>query len=126
MEQIGTVVALEGDFAKVQVQRQSACGENCATCKGGCASGLQTVFLAAPAGLAVGDRVQIGSNTAAVLLLGFITYLLPLILTAVFCSIFQTDKAAFFSLLLSFALCAVAANGLSKKKGFKSRIVKIL
>ena len=43
MREIGIVESVENGYARVRIRRKSACGENCANCKGGCAPTEQLV-----------------------------------------------------------------------------------
>ncbi len=80
MEIIGTVISTHKDKATVAVKRVSACGENCANCKGVC-----KVTAAAVAqnlvGAAVGDVVKIESESAAVIRAALVLYMVPVAVT---------------------------------------------
>lgn len=80
MDKIGTVIKLENNNAIVQVMRASACGENCAMCKGGCSQTKQTVSASNEMGALLGDKVKIELDDNKVLLAAFLVYILPLIL----------------------------------------------
>lgn len=81
MEQIGVVKKTEENIAFVTVNRVSACGENCAHCKGGCTPSSVTAKVENPVGAAVGDRVKIETDTNKVLFASFILYIVPVLLT---------------------------------------------
>lgn len=78
MKQIGTVVSVSGDTAVVEVRRASACGENCAQCKGGCAPAEHRAVVKNTAGAVCGDRVRIELADSAVLKSACMVYLLPI------------------------------------------------
>ena len=82
MTQQATVVRLlSGGRAEIRVQRQSACGHDCATCKG-CGMEGKPILVPAdnPAGAKPGDRVMVESDTRKFLGLAALTYLAPLAL----------------------------------------------
>ena len=71
---------LPDGYALVSVQRESACGGNCASC-GGCASPqVLTVRAKNGACAAIGDRVVIESRSSQILRAAALVYLLPLVL----------------------------------------------
>lgn len=79
MEKIGIVKELDGDYVKIQVVRASACGENCASCKGGCTP--TAVFIRAKNGVgaSVGQYVMLKSEPRKVLKAAFLIYIVPLL-----------------------------------------------
>lgn len=79
MKQIGIVEKTENDIAVVRIKRASACGENCASCKGGCTPTEQTVTAKNTVGAKTGDNVIISLETHDVLFAAFLVYILPLI-----------------------------------------------
>lgn len=81
MEQIGVVKKTEENVADITVNRVSACGENCAHCKGGCTPSSVTVRVENPVGAKIGDRVKIETDTKKVLFASFVLYILPVLFT---------------------------------------------
>lgn len=83
MTQIATVKRLVGNNqAEVLVRRQSACGHDCASC-GGCgpeSSAQVTAIADNELGARPGDTVQVESESARVLKMAFVLYLVPLVL----------------------------------------------
>ena len=86
IEQNATVVAVEGDAAWVETQRQSACGA-CAMNKG-CGAGLFAkafgfaslkLRVVATQGVAVGDQVMIGIDERALVRGSFAAYMVPIL-----------------------------------------------
>lgn len=77
MEKIGTVIKVDNNRAIVRVMRASACGENCAMCKG-CSQTNQTVNAKNEIGACVGDKVKLELSDQKVLLAAFFVYIIPL------------------------------------------------
>lgn len=80
MREIGFVDKSNGGYAWVRVAKKSACGENCASCKGGCTPGERTMKVKNPIGASVGDRVAVELSDKRFLLAAFLVYILPLIM----------------------------------------------
>lgn len=80
MKQIGTVVEIKGDMAKIECSRQSACdmcenAEHCVEkCKKVYATALNVV------GASVGDNVEIETETGKVLKNAFLVFMVPIFL----------------------------------------------
>lgn len=110
MKQIGIVEKTENDTAVVRIKRASACGENCASCKGGCTPTEQTVTAKNTVGAKTGDNVIISLETHDVLFAAFLVYILPLIvLFAVYmlCTVLKKSEVTaavcgVFAMLFSF------------------------
>ncbi|MBR5313957.1 MAG: SoxR reducing system RseC family protein [Clostridia bacterium] len=132
MKQTGTVVEINGNTAKVECSRQSACdmcenAENCAEkCKKVYATALNTV------NAVVGDMVEIETDTTGVLAKSFAVFILPIFFAvAAFFGInafFGEDFAVigtFAVLVFSMVLIAYLLNR-SAKRRVVSRVVKIL
>lgn len=77
------VVELNGNMARVIVKRISACGENCASCKAGCAVPETYVDAVNEIKAAAGQYVEIETQTKVVFSAIFLNYVLPLIMLAV-------------------------------------------
>ncbi len=80
MTQSGIVTALLPDGrASVSVERQTACGGNCASC-GGCAyKNVLTAIAENRVGARVGDRITLRSRTEGVIGAAALVYLLPIL-----------------------------------------------
>lgn len=80
MTQSGIVTALLPDgMASVSVQRQTACGGNCASC-GGCSyKNVLTAVAENRFGAKVGDKVTLQSRTKGVIGAAVLVYLLPIL-----------------------------------------------
>ena len=132
MKQIGTVVETNGNTAKVECDRQSACDmcENAANCTEKC----KKVYAVAlnDVNASVGDMVEIETDTAGVLKNAFIIFILPILLAiasyfAAEC--FLGENAAVivtFSVLVFSAFLFGFLLNKSAKGRIVSRVVKIL
>lgn len=80
MTQCGIVTALLPDGkASVSVERQTACGGNCASC-GGCAyKSILTAIAVNDFGAKVGDKVTLQSRSSGVIGAAALVYLLPIL-----------------------------------------------
>ncbi|AOY76474.1 SoxR reducing system RseC family protein [Clostridium formicaceticum] len=79
MEKIGLIKSLEGDKAIVEIRRASACGENCASCKGGCTPTAVYVTAKNHANASVGQYVKLKLESKKVIKAAFLVYLIPLL-----------------------------------------------
>lgn len=78
MEERARVVFTDGDTARVVLKRASACGDNCAQCKG-CTPGMTYVEAKNLVGAKVGQEVILEMKGRMFLGAVLITYVLPLI-----------------------------------------------
>lgn len=79
MKETGIVKSVSGEFCQVAVLRKSACGENCASCKGGCKPQAQLCTAKNTPSAKVGDRVIIEIDSSTVLKSAFLLYIMPII-----------------------------------------------
>lgn len=79
MEQIGFVVSVDKDMAKILVRRASACGENCASCGSNCNSKSIALELKNTLGAKPGDYVALKAHTNQILKSAAVAYLIPLL-----------------------------------------------
>lgn len=79
MENIARVVSTEGERAVVALRRASACGENCAMCKGGCTPTEHRAVVDNPIGARVGDVVKLELPDGVVLRRAALVYGMPLL-----------------------------------------------
>ncbi|KUO76892.1 MAG: hypothetical protein APF77_21670 [Clostridia bacterium BRH_c25] len=77
------VVALNGNISKVQVKRVSACGESCASCKGGCTPSHTYVDAVNDIEASVGQEVEIEMQTKVVFSAILFNYGLPLLMLVI-------------------------------------------
>ena len=87
MLQTGRVVGVAENIARVEVQRTSACGENCAMCKGSCVPTKHIATVNNAVGAKPGDMVKIRTDDAAVLKSAALVYILPILILFVFYAI---------------------------------------
>ena len=79
MKKKGIVVSAEGNNAHIRIQRESACGGNCASCASSCAK--ETVVTAFnKAGAAAGDYVELEMESSRVLGAAVLVYVIPLLM----------------------------------------------
>lgn len=124
---------LDTNHAEIEVQRQSACGHDCAKC-GGCGAPTERIQAVAdnPVQAGVGDIVTVEGSSKQILGMAAIVYTMPLILFFVFygvCAALQvTEGAAILVGVLGFALgiwLAIRRNHQMRKSGeIVFRIVK--
>lgn len=117
--------------AEVVVKRISACGENCASCGGGCGDNKTARVIASNRiSAGVGDEVVIKTKTSSILKAAFVVYILPIIL---FLAAYLTtasaglaDKYAIFISVAAFFAGIAVAMGYNKsiktKNGFDFEI----
>ena len=132
MKQIGKVVEIKADTAKIEVDRVSACDmcENAAHCAEKCQKVYATASNSVNA--EVGDTVEIETETGRVLLNSVLVFLLPVVLSIgayllsnlIFVESFSV-AITFFTLVFSLCAFSFVLNKISKNKVI-SRIVRIL
>ena len=132
MKQIGKVVEINADMAKIEVDKVSACDmcENAAHCVEKCKKVYATASNTVNA--EVGDTVEIETETGMVLLNSVLVFLVPVLLAigAYFLSnLFFGENVSvvitFFTLVFSICAFCFVLNKISKKKVI-SRVVRIL
>lgn len=80
MKQTGIVFELNDDKAKIIVTRLAACGSSCESCSAHCGENKQEyINVKNDIGLKIGDRVEITTDSKAVLKYIALVYGLPLI-----------------------------------------------
>ncbi|SET05563.1 positive regulator of sigma(E), RseC/MucC [Natronincola peptidivorans] len=79
MEKIGLVTSVKENVATVEIRRASACGENCASCKGGCAPTNHYITAKNSVDASVGQYVKLEMENKSVLRAAFLVYIVPLI-----------------------------------------------
>ncbi len=134
MDQIGQVVEIQGKTALVRVRRVSSCGENCNGCEGGCKPTSTTMKAVNGLDAKVGDMVKVEMNSGAFLLLAFVGYILPIIITVaayLLVSRFTSDSliadiAALAALVATLVFFYFFDKVPKKSTHFTSRIIRIL
>ncbi len=100
----GEVVSEEGEFVRVRIYRESACGGNCADC-GGCGKKEHIVYAKNPSGAKKGDRVRVLMHKNKILKAAFLAYIFPLFaLIAGYCAIYAITKKELISAFLSLVI----------------------
>ena len=125
MNQIGEVSSVKGDFAEVIIKKESACGENCASCGMCDMSKLRKVTVYNECGAKVGDRVEIVLESWKALTLAAITFILPLVIFLCSFMFMKNELLAAGIFVLAFIISANSANILAKSKTFRSRTESI-
>lgn len=134
MDQIGQVVEIQGKTAIVRVRRTSACGENCSGCSGECKPTASTMKAVNGLDAKVGDMVKVEMNPGAYVLLAFIGYILPLILTVaayllanrITSDSLVADITAVVTLIVTLVVFYFVDKIPKKSTRFSSRIIRIL
>lgn len=80
MTEIGFVDKISDGVTTVRVAKKSACGENCASCKGGCTPGERILEVKNPIGAMPGERVILELPDGRFLTAAFLVYILPLVM----------------------------------------------
>ena len=130
MKETGIVKDVSGEFCHVVVTLKSACGENCASCGGGCKLQNQICLVKNTKNAKAGDRVEIEIDSITVLKSAFLVYILPLlvfIITYLALSDLSEPLAAVISLgamICIFALLFIRDK--NKKSEYISHISQIL
>ena len=134
MDQIGQVVEVQGKSALVRVRRTSACGENCSGCSGECKPTSTTMKAVNGLNAKVGDMVKVEMNPGAYILLAFIGYILPIILTVAAYLLVNyltsdslaADIAAIVTLIATLVIFYFVDKIPKKSTRFSNRIIRIL
>ena len=79
MKEVGTVEKIDGEFLLVRVEKKSACGENCATCKGGCVPTDRIIRVKRTLDCQTGDKVVLDMSGKKVMGAAFLVYIIPLV-----------------------------------------------
>lgn len=122
MDTVGIVKELYENNAKVQIQRATSCGENCANC-GGCKKTSSYTVVTNDLSANIGDTVKIELDTSKVLFASFVVYILPLIFFVIGITIGNLLCGIAF-----FVIMFIILRFFDKKIGgkFKGRITKII
>ena len=122
MTQSGIVTALLPDGrASVSVERQTACGGNCASC-GGCSyKNVLTAIAENRVGAIVGDRITLRSRTKGVIGAAALVYLLPILTFLVGYLLSAAFGAGEGVSILASVLCLLLGCGLAAWLGRKRR-----
>lgn len=131
MKQRGTVTDVKGTTAVCLIVRDSACGENCASCSAACSN--KTIVEAQNcANAQIGDTVELEMESSQVLFTAFLVYMLPLILlVAVYFSAAIFTENEPLKIIIGFAAMAAAyfiisEFGKKNKNKYALKVEKIL
>ncbi len=137
LEESGTVIAIEGDYAVIETQRVSACGhcnvgESCGTSvlAGIFGNSHNQVRLINHLGLLVGDTAIIGINQSVLLITAVLAYMLPLILMIAFSVIANlsmlSDGINFIFSLLGLFTGMQITNRIMRNKEYQAQEIILL
>ena len=129
----GRVINVKDKTTRIEIKRVSACGESCASCKGGCETTNHYVDATNKIGAKPGDTVDIEMSTKTFLSAVAITYGIPLIMLfigiasggALFRSIGVNINPDLAGVLLGFGLMAISyifINQIDKRHSEKGSI----
>ncbi len=106
MDQVGYVISVEGNNARLLVKRMMSCGSNCAACKASCGAKPLEVVVENSIGAKVGDRVEVISSTGNVLKILLLLYMLPFsfLCGGIFLGLWLFEKKTEYHELWSFGL----------------------
>ncbi|MBQ2285144.1 MAG: SoxR reducing system RseC family protein [Clostridia bacterium] len=113
MNKYGFVKKVEGTKITINIQRDSACGENCAMCNA-CPGKNMLITLESDLNLSEGDKVKLETNTKYVLLSAFCVYILPIVLLIVGYALY-TLYLGLILMVLSFTILLQADKKLNTK-----------
>jgi sigma-E factor negative regulatory protein RseC len=125
MEEVGYVTSIRGEFAFVTFKRKSGCGDNCASCKAGCAANPVLTEIKNTMGAKVGDQVKVAIKQSAYNKMILWVYVFPLIMLAIgiiaSTEVFQAAGLASYELysflvgILALAISYAVLSKVSKK-----------
>ena len=113
MNKYGFVKKVEGTKITINIQRDSACGENCAMCNA-CPGKNMLITLESDLNLSEGDKVKLETNTKYVLLSAFCVYILPIVLLIAGYALY-TLYLGLILMVLSFTILLQADKKLNTK-----------
>lgn len=136
MKQVGTVVSVRDGYADVLVLKTSMCGENCGSCKGGCAPGKQEVRakIVCADSVKPSDRVLLEMGSGRVLILAAAMYLMPVLamFAAYFVAAYFFDSelisivSAFAAVVFVLFFVKLLNNVLKNSKKYEIHVTKVL
>ncbi len=128
------VVGIKDNMVKAEIRRVSACGESCASCKGGCETTNTYVDVQNHMGAKVGDYIEIEMSDKTFLTAVLLTYGVPLIMLFigifVGATVLRSDIASialgFGLMALSYLLIWQKDKSMKTKEAIHFRMTKIL
>ena len=113
MNKNGIVENVDGNKVTVKIQRDSACGENCAMCNA-CPGKNMLITVETDIKLSKGDKVKLETNSKTVLLSAFCVYILPIVLLIAGYAV-HTLYLGLILMTLSFTILLHVDKKISKK-----------
>ncbi|QEK13344.1 SoxR reducing system RseC family protein [Crassaminicella thermophila] len=83
MEKIGRIISTNGNVAKIEILRTSACGEKCSSCKVGCSKTGMYIDVENTVGATPSQFVKVKVETKIVMKVAFLVYIVPLFMLIV-------------------------------------------
>lgn len=126
------IVKSGGVLCEVSVLRQSACGENCAHCKGGCTPTDTIITAENTVGAKAGDRVMLEIPDKTGIKAAALAYLLPIavlitgVLAAYSLGLSEGQTAVVSLSVMAVAIAFVAVINRRFSASFKVKVVQIL
>jgi len=80
MRETAVVLKTDKNIALVELKRKSACGENCAVCKGTCNAPIHRAKVINEVGAKAGDKVYLEAESSRVLKGALFVYMMPVLL----------------------------------------------
>ena len=117
MNKNGIVEKIDGTNIIVKIERDSACGGNCAMCNA-CPGKNMFVEVQTDIPLVCGDKVKLETNTKFVLFSAFCVYILPIVLLIVGYAI-HTLYLGLILMILSFTILLQADRKINTKHHIK-------
>ncbi len=124
MVQTGYVVELTDCGAKVRVDRESACGGNCVSCKG-CPASAVIVECTVSEKLSIGDEVRLVMDNGSFFKNAALGYGLPIVLMIVGAVVGYFALKSEGASVLG-AITGVVLGMMALKIGFKNRKIRIM
>lgn len=118
MEKTGVVVEIKNGYALVNIERDSACGDNCAAC-GLCSNREMTVKIKNDKNFVVGDLVRLKTDDKKFLrgsAIGYLSLTILLLAGGVIGSIIGGEWTAFFGALVMIGVGVVVLRKFFTKK----------
>lgn len=135
MIKYGKVTSFKNNKVVVSIKRDTACGENCADCSGGCSVPYVNIEADYVEGIEIGDTVEVTTDNINFLKYTLVLYGVPLVIMVtvilVANSIFKGGNGeviscilGLLSLVVSFFILKIYDRIESKKKKFTYSIIR--
>ncbi len=129
MEQIGTVISLDGSKIKVLFNTKLGCG-GCAGCKSSCTTGTTFIKIENTINANIGDKVYVTMEKSSYNKMTYLAYLIPTIflIVGIFIGVYLL-KNELLAILIGFVLCFLTYfifGKLFKNVDFKYKLTKVI